>query len=98
PRAHFERHRQIQSAGRSINAGAALECSSDHFLGDLVLMPDRSAGQNETAQAATPKGFRVGNEICLGVLGDVDLDEPGSSQQLEKFFRLAETEHVVTLR
>jgi hypothetical protein len=62
------------------------------------LTPDRSAGQNETTQAATPKGFRIANGIYRGVLHDLDLNEPGSPQQLEKFSCIAEAEHVVTLR
>src|ERR1700736_6523284 len=81
-----------------MDAGSPLERSPYLVLGRLVLMPDRSPGQNEAAQAAAPKGLRIGDGIGRRVLLDRDFDEPGLRQQALEFPRIGKPQHIVALR
>src|SRR5258708_3190183 len=65
---NFERDGQVQSMGSFVDAGATFECGSDRILSRLVLLPDSSAGQNETSQPPPPKRLRIRDEEGRGVL------------------------------
>src|SRR6185369_8058491 len=80
-RAYFECDRQVQPVTRSVDAGATFERRSDQFLSCPILIPDDSAGQNQTAQPASPKGLRIGDEVGCSVLRDLHLPEAGFVQQ-----------------
>jgi hypothetical protein len=61
-------------------------------------MPDSSAGQNEAAQAASPKRLGVGDGVGRGVLRHCHLDEPRPFQQPNELSRVGEPVHIVPLR
>ena len=74
-RAYFECDRQVQPIGRFVDAGTTFERGSDQVLSRLILLPNDSAGQNETAQPASPKGLRIGNQVRCRVLCDLHFRE-----------------------